>query len=204
MRCPARHTFAARQCVPGYAWLRLQPGKAWRRSTRAQRVSATVGRGVPSMHPDREPAGLRLITSSNKTVRSWVWSLLMPPTITSLCGPKSCSLGTGPSHASEQWPGYWEFSTRGDSSWCTIQVWLHKSLCTYAHKDICNHIAHMPPNFKLECFWNANQSKMLPNPRVFAELCRSHSLTYPNTIIKLSSLFFIVLCAFCVPLQAWI
>ena len=52
----------------------------------------------------------------NKTVRSRLRSPQMPPAVTSLCmrncSPWSDSLGTWQSQ--EQWPGDWEFSTRGD------------------------------------------------------------------------------------------
>ena len=51
MRCRARRTAATRRGVPGEAWYRRQPVKAWRRSRRAKRAGAAVGRGASSMHP---------------------------------------------------------------------------------------------------------------------------------------------------------
>ena len=55
VRCRARRAAATRRCVParGEAWHRRQPGEAWRRSRRAKRAGAGVGRGVPSMQQGR-------------------------------------------------------------------------------------------------------------------------------------------------------
>ena len=107
----------------------------------------------------------------NKTVIPWFNSHKMPTAVTSLCSPWICSLETGPS--SKQWPGDWEFLTRGiglKSATCTgglqlccINLYAHSAICIdrvqiaewyhhwYVHKVLCN----------TACFSDAHRRQIL-------------------------------------------